>query len=89
MRARFACHTLCGHSNEMSRPHLTCLFCRVRKYFYGKCDRKYFHYNRLMRIVMPGDCSNYVLFIDNKRHLAPLKAAILKRLLTICEWLAN
>ena len=38
---------------------------------------------------MPEDCTQYVLFIDNKRHLASVKAAILKRLITICEWLAN
>jgi hypothetical protein len=84
-----ACSPLCGYTNEMRRPHLTCLFCRVRKFFYGKYKGKVFHYNKLMRVVMPGDCSNYVLFIDNKRHLAALKAALLKRLLTICEWLAN
>jgi hypothetical protein len=31
----------------------------------------------------------YVLFIDPDRHLAKVKALILKRLLSICEWLAN
>jgi hypothetical protein len=42
-----------------------------------------------MRIVMPQDCTQYILFIDNKRRLAAVKAMILKRLLTVCEWLAN
>ena len=35
------------------------------------------------------DRTTYVLFIDNKRHLASVKALVLKRLLTVCEWLAN
>jgi len=52
-------------------------------------DRSQYHYNSKMRIVMPQDCSTYILFIDNKRHLANVKAAVLKRLLTLCEWLAN
>jgi hypothetical protein len=52
-------------------------------------DRKQYHYNRYMRVVMPQDSTTYVLIIDNKRRLANVKAAILKRLLTICEWLAN
>lgn len=86
---RMACSSLCGYTNEMRRPHLTCLFCRVRRFFYGKLDRKHFRYNRLMRVVMPQDCETYVMFIDKKRRHAKLKAAILKRLLTLCEWLAN
>jgi hypothetical protein len=52
-------------------------------------DKKRYHYNRKMRIVMPQDCTTYVMFIDNKRRFAKVKAAILKRLLAICEWLAN
>jgi len=74
---------------DMKRPHLTCLFCRVRRYFYGKMDRSQYHYNSKLRIVLPQDCTTYILFIDNKRHLANVKAAVLKRLLTLCEWLAN
>jgi hypothetical protein len=83
----FACKKLCGY--EMKRPHFSCLFCRVRRLFYGKIDKTQYHYNRYMRIVMPQDCSTYIIFIDNKRHFRNVKAAILKRLLTICEWLAN
>jgi len=52
-------------------------------------DKTKYHYNSKMRIVMPHDCTTYVLFIDNKRRFAKVKAAILKRLLTICEFLAN
>jgi len=83
----FACRKLCGY--KLRRPHFTCLFCRVRRFFYGKLDRKKYHYNSKMRIVLPEDYITYVLFIDNKRHLANVKALVLKRLLTVCEWLAN
>jgi hypothetical protein len=83
------CHSLCGYTNEMRRPHLSCLFCRVRRYFYGKMDTKQYHYNRLMRIVMPRDQTTYILFIDNKRKHEGMKRPILKWWLTIAEWLAN
>jgi len=83
----FACRKLCGY--KLRRPHFTCLFCRVRRYFYGKLDRRRYRYNSLMRVVLPMDRTTYVLFIDNKRHLASVKALVLKRLLTVCEWLAN
>jgi hypothetical protein len=83
----FACRKLCGY--KLRRPHFTCMFCRVRRFFYGKLDRSQYHYNSKMRIVMPEDRTTYVLFIDNKRHLANVKALMLKRLLTVCEWLAN
>ena len=83
----FACRKLCGY--KLRRPHFTCMFCRVRRFFYGKLDRKKYHYNSKMRIVMPEDRTTYVLFIDNKRHLANVKALVLQRLLTVCEWLAN
>jgi hypothetical protein len=86
---RMACSSLCGYTAEMRRPHLTCLFCRVRRLFYGKMNPKQYHYNRYMRIVLPSDCSNYVLFIDNKRRFAKAKSIVLKHLLSICEWLAN
>jgi hypothetical protein len=84
-----ACSSLCGYTNDMRRPHLSCLFCRIRRFFYGKMDPIKYHYNRYMRIVVPADQTTYVLLIDNKRRLACVKAQILKRLLTICEWLAN
>jgi hypothetical protein len=89
IRIRMPCHSLCGYSNRMSRPHFTCLFCRVRRFFYGKMDKNKYHYNSKMRIVMPQDCQTYVLFIDNKRPHAKIKEQVLKRLLTICEWLSN
>jgi hypothetical protein len=83
----FACKKLCGHN--LHRPHFTCLFCRIRRLHYGKMDKSKYHYNSKMRIVMPQDCQTYVLFIDNKRPHARIKEQILKRMLTICEWLSN
>jgi hypothetical protein len=52
-------------------------------------DKNSYRYNKLMRVVMPQDCETYVLFIDKGRPHVKVKAALLKRLLTICEWLAN
>ena len=83
------CHSLCGHSNRMHRPHFSCLFCRVRRFFYGKMDRSKYHYNRYLGVVTSPKMQTYVMFIDPDRHLAKLKEIILKRLLAICEWLAN
>jgi hypothetical protein len=86
---RMPCSSLCGYAGKMRRPHFSCLFCRVRRFFYGKMDPEKYHYNSLMRVVFPEDQTTYVLLIDNNRRNAKVKAAILKRLLTICEWLAN
>ncbi len=84
-----ACSSLCGYTNEMRRPHFSCMYCRIRRWFYKKMDPKQYHYNRFMRVVVPSDCTNYVLLIDNGRRFAKAKALLLKHLLTICEWLAN
>jgi hypothetical protein len=83
------CQTLCHH--KLRRFHWSCLYCRIRRFFYGKMDRKKYHYNRYLGVVMPEPdrTSTYVLIIDENRHLRSLKAAILKRLLTIVEMLAN
>jgi len=83
------CHSLCGHSERMHRPHISCLFCRVRRYFYGKMDKKKYHYNSKLRIVMPQECETYVLFIDKRRPHEKIKAILLKRVLTLAEWLSN
>jgi hypothetical protein len=54
-------------------------------------DTKKYHYNRYLGIVMPlpDKTQTYVLIIDGNRRFAAVKAAILKRLLTIAEMLAN
>jgi len=52
-------------------------------------DRSKYHYNRYLGVVASPKMQTYVMFIDPDRHLAKLKEIILKRLLAICEWLAN
>jgi len=71
----FACRKLCGLN--LKRPHMTCLYCVSRKAYYGK------DYRPVRRI------STYILNIDEDRRFAKGKGAILKKLLTICEWLAT
>jgi hypothetical protein len=82
----FACKKLCGHN--LRRPHLTCLYCRIRRLYYGKLDEKKYHYNRFMGLVMPPSYSNYVLIIDNNRRFARVKDILLKYVLTIAEALS-
>jgi hypothetical protein len=89
IRIRMPCHSLCGHSQHMHRPHISCLFCRIRRLCYGKMDKTKYHYNSKLRIVMPQDCETYVLFIDRKRSHEKIKEILLKRILTLAEWLSN
>jgi hypothetical protein len=65
------------------------MYCRVRRFFYGKMDPKKYHYNSLMRLVVPADQTTYVLFIDNKRRNSKVKSILLKAILELAEWLAN
>jgi hypothetical protein len=90
---------LCGYN--LRRPHLTCMFCRLRRYFYGKMDKKKYHYNRYMKCVLlnnPADmeqymfplsddvfASVYIILIDKTRKLAKVKDIPLKKLLAIAE----
>lgn len=57
--------------------------------FYGKMDRKRYHYNRYLGVVIPHKESTYVLIIDEDRHLKRVKAILLKKILTFAEMLAN
>jgi hypothetical protein len=89
---RMACSSLCGFTDEMRRPHLSCLWCRVRRLFYGKLDSNKYHKNRyLPGVVFPLTYYNYVLCIDTSpgRRFKKVKDFLLKHLLTICEGLAN
>ena len=71
----FACRKLCVLS--LRRPHMTCLYCASRKAYYGKGYKP-------VRFI-----DTYILNIDLDRRFAKAKGAILKKLLTICEWLAT
>jgi hypothetical protein len=52
-------------------------------------DPKKYHYNGLMRLVVPADQTTYVLFIDNGRRNVKVKSILLKACLELAEWLAN
>jgi len=76
-RRRFAppCRSLCGF--DLHRLHLTCLLsCLLRRVHYGKMPAK---------IPVQG----YTLWIVKGRRLECVKAALLKRLLSICEQVAK
>jgi hypothetical protein len=51
--AMMSCLVWCKYPHTTWRPHWTCLYCRVRRWHYGKLDRKLWRYNRYMRIVIP------------------------------------
>lgn len=85
---RMTCRTLC--STPLKRFHWSCLYCRTRRFFYGKMDPKRYHYNKLMKLVIPNSQPiPYVLFIDPNRRNEKAKSILLKKVLTIAEMLAN
>jgi hypothetical protein len=51
--AMMGCLAYCKYPHTTWRPHWTCLYCRIRRWNSGKLDRKYWRYNRYMRIVVP------------------------------------
>ena len=84
----------------MYRFHITCLFCRIRrslkessldKLFFGSMKKDYINNTVIVKISqsVPIDGSIYILMINNRRKYARIKAAFLKRLLTMAEMLAN
>jgi hypothetical protein len=69
-------------------------FCGKRGLFglFGKMDRKKYHYNRYLGIVIPNDpqkTSTYVLIIDENRRFRTVKNILLKKVEEIAEMLAN
>jgi len=68
------CQSLCGH--RLRRPHITCLTCRARKVWLGQLP-KMFH------------IGVYILTWREGRRFQAVKQPILKKLLTIAEFLAN
>lgn len=76
-RRRFAppCRSLCGF--DLRRWHVTCIFsCPLRRVHYGKLPAK---------IPVRG----YVLWIHKGRRFERVKAALLKRVMTVAEQLAK
>jgi hypothetical protein len=86
------CTHLCGFAKEIHRPHASGLWCRERRFHYGKLDPKKYHTNRYMpHVIFPQTYLNYVICIDMSpgRRFKKVKDKLLKHLLTICEGLAN
>jgi len=69
-----ACAALC--EERMRRPHLTCLWCRTRRVYYGKMASK-----------TPVDV--IVLSIQKRQKYKVLKALVRKLLLTLVGWTLN
>jgi hypothetical protein len=60
---RMSCTKLCGWSLVLQRFHITCIWCRARRFFYGKIDRSKYHINsRFAGIVLPNDSTLRIIF---------------------------
>jgi len=70
----FPCQGLCGHN--LRRPHFSCLFCRLRRVCFDKMPSLF-------------EVRPYVLLIKRERRLRKVKDILLKKLLTLAEFLAN
>jgi hypothetical protein len=94
------CKTLCRHN--LDRFHFSCLYCRVRRFHYGKMDPNKYHYNRFLGAVLPNkpedmepytfflsDTASYTIIIDKMRRFAKIKDVLLKKLLLIAEKYQN
>ena len=68
------CQTLCGMN--LHRFHLTCSSCRLRRVWLGEMPN-------LIRVHVHG------IAVWDDRPQARLKDVLLKKLISVCEWLAN
>ena len=90
-----ACSSLCGYKAQMHRPHLTCLWCRQRRFEYGKLDPGKYHKNRFIskgKIIIPTNKREYIIFLkppidnaylivsDENRHFLRIKTMFLEKL---------
>jgi hypothetical protein len=37
----------------LKRPHWSCQYCRLRRWFYGKLDPKFWRWNRFLNVIIP------------------------------------
>jgi len=93
------CKKLC--KKPLHRPHLTCLTCLDRRYYYGKVDRElYVHLEEKREIMfvaphspmtLPKNVRLYYLLINcNGGTLKQkVKGRLLKPLLSLAELIAN
>jgi hypothetical protein len=68
------CENLCGH--KLKRPHFSCQFCRARKAWSGDMPSR-------IRVTP------YILLLWKDRPGRAWKEKLLKKILPICEYLAN
>jgi hypothetical protein len=64
--AMMGCLPYCRYPHTTWRPHWSCLYCRIRRWFYGKLDHKIWHYNKRLNVVLPIGVRPDVLFLDEK-----------------------
>jgi hypothetical protein len=90
------CRVLC--KENLKRFHLTCLVCRFRRAHYGKLGDNFrdharvefrMVYDKRGFYVVPRRGWYYVLVVDGMRKRGKIKDALLKRILTLAEILAN
>jgi hypothetical protein len=74
MKGRPPCQTVCGH--ELHRIHLSCLRCRARRVLRGDLPPTF-------------PVGVYYLVWRKGRRFEAVKAAILKRLLSVAEFLSD
>lgn len=101
---RMPCSSLCGFTTEMRRPHISCIWCRQRRFAMGKMDPDKYHTNRYIaggRIVIPTNKKEYVLFLnppisgmymlvaDENRRFLQVKKLLLERLVSWIQKLAE
>ena len=93
------CKVLC--KKNLRRPHLTCLTCLERRYYYNKINRN--EYVKMKEnhkfmvaipnrgIVIPKHSNLYFLLINTNGNALKrrIKRFILKRLLSVAELIAN
>jgi len=68
------CERLCGH--DLRRPHFSCHFCRARKAWNGEIPTR-------IRVTP------YILLLWKDRPGRAWKEKLLKKILPLCEYLAN
>ena len=79
----FACQSLCG--KRLRRPHFTCLYCRIRRVFYGKMSHKVTARRyRVLLSATKDEIRWYELLAVEGRRLQKIKDVLLDRLLSFC-----
>jgi hypothetical protein len=75
---------------QLKRPHWSCPYCRLRRWFNGLLDPSIWHWNRYLNVVIPKDvkpdiiflseCQTYLIWRDPHRRLFAAKEAAFRLL---------